>query len=145
MHSTLWVNNHFLSNLTYHKESSSVVIFLQEFVFSFRSFVCNNFRISSHFLSSFIFCHVAYSVYFHFFFLTAKIVKRENDQFKLTLSRRRPLSYRNHSIDLKSKSMDWFLYDNGLHHERVKSTLLLNRRFLLILLSTHSRPMFSII
>ena len=32
----------------------------------------------------------------------------------LTLSRRRPLSY------LRSKSMDWFLYDNGLRLERVK-------------------------
>ena len=32
----------------------------------------------------------------------------------LTLSWRRPLSYRNQSIDLQSKSMDWFLYDNGL-------------------------------
>ena len=37
----------------------------------------------------------------------------------LTLSWRRPLSYRNQSIDLLCKSMDWFLYDNGLHHERV--------------------------
>ena len=39
-----------------------------------------------------------------------------------TLSRRRPLSYRNQSIDLLCKSMDWldwFLYDNGLRHERV--------------------------
>ena len=26
----------------------------------------------------------------------------------------RPLSYRNQSIDLFRKSMDWFLYDNGL-------------------------------
>ena len=34
-----------------------------------------------------------------------------------TLSWRRPLSYRNQSIDLLS----WFLYDNGLRHERVKS------------------------
>ena len=34
----------------------------------------------------------------------------------LTLSRRRPLSYRNQ----QSKSMDWFQYDNGLRHERVK-------------------------
>ena len=34
---------------------------------------------------------------------------------------RRPLSYRNHSIDLRSKSMDWFLYDNGLRHERVNT------------------------
>ena len=30
------------------------------------------------------------------------------------------LSYRNRSIDLQSKSKDWFLYDNGLRHERVK-------------------------
>ena len=34
----------------------------------------------------------------------------------LTLSWRRPLSYKNQSI---SKSMDWFLYDNGLRLERV--------------------------
>ena len=38
----------------------------------------------------------------------------------LTLSRRRPLSYRNQSIDLLRKLMDWFLYDNGLRLERVK-------------------------
>ena len=38
----------------------------------------------------------------------------------LTLSRRRPLSYRNQSIDLRSKSMDWFQYGNGLCLERVK-------------------------
>ena len=37
----------------------------------------------------------------------------------LTLSWRRPLSYRNESLDLQSKSVDWFLYDNDLHHERV--------------------------
>ena len=37
----------------------------------------------------------------------------------LTLSWRRPLSYRNQSIDLLSKSMDWFLYDNAPRHERV--------------------------
>ena len=36
----------------------------------------------------------------------------------LTLSWRRQLSYRNQSIDLRSKSMDWFLYDSGLRHER---------------------------
>ena len=38
----------------------------------------------------------------------------------LTLSWRRPLSYRNQSIDLLRKSMGWFLYDNGPRHERVK-------------------------
>ena len=37
----------------------------------------------------------------------------------LTLSWRRPLSYRNQSTDLLCKSMDWFLYHNGLRHERV--------------------------
>ena len=37
----------------------------------------------------------------------------------LTLSWRKPLSNRNQSIDLLCKSMDWFLYDNGLRHERV--------------------------
>ena len=43
--------------------------------------------------------------------------------FSLTLSWQRPLPYRNQSIDLLCKSMDWFLYDNGLHHERVKNRL----------------------
>ena len=41
--------------------------------------------------------------------------------FFLTLSWRRLSPYRNHSIDLLCKSVDWFLYDNGLRHERVKS------------------------
>ena len=40
--------------------------------------------------------------------------------FSLTPSWWRPFSYRNRSIDLLCKSMDWFLYDNGLRHERVK-------------------------
>ena len=39
----------------------------------------------------------------------------------LTLSWRRSLSYRNQSIDLFCKSMDWFLYDRDLRYERVKS------------------------
>ena len=42
-----------------------------------------------------------------------------NLEYCKTLSWRRPLSYRNQSIYLQSKSMDWFLYDNGLRHERV--------------------------
>ena len=37
----------------------------------------------------------------------------------LTLSRWRLISYRNQSIDLQRKSMDWFLYDIGLRRERV--------------------------
>ena len=42
----------------------------------------------------------------------------------LTLSWQRLLSYRNQSIDLLCKSVDWFLYDNGLRHERVKGTVM---------------------
>ena len=41
----------------------------------------------------------------------------------LTLSCRRSLSYRNQCINLPSKSMDWFLYDTDLWHERVQETL----------------------
>ena len=57
----------------------------------------------------------------------------------LSLLWRRPLSYRNQSIDLLRKSMDSFLYDNGHRHERVNKLphktalecflLLLNRYF----------------
>ena len=45
----------------------------------------------------------------------------KHQQNILTLSRRRSLSYRNQCIDLLCKSLDWFLYDNGLRLERVKS------------------------
>ena len=38
---------------------------------------------------------------------------------ELTRSWRRSLSYRNQSIDLQNRSMDWFLYDRGLRHKRV--------------------------
>ena len=48
-------------------------------------------------------------------------ITRQFDNSVLTLSWRRPLSYRNQSIDLLCRSMDWFLYDNGPHHERVNS------------------------
>ena len=43
--------------------------------------------------------------------------------FLLTVSWRRPLSYRNQSIDLLCKSMDWFLYNNSLRHEWVKQLI----------------------
>ena len=29
------------------------------------------------------------------------------------------LSYRNQTIDLQSKSVDWFLYDRNLRHEEL--------------------------
>ena len=41
----------------------------------------------------------------------------------LTFSWRRSLSYENQSIDLRTKSMDWFLYDNGFRHERVNGKI----------------------
>ena len=40
---------------------------------------------------------------------------------QLTLSWPRSLSYRNKSIDLQSKSLNWFLYDRDLRHERVNA------------------------
>ena len=49
------------------------------------------------------------------------LFKLTKDKCYLTLSWRRPLSYRNQSIDLRSKSIDWFLYDKGLRHESVKT------------------------
>ena len=58
--------------------------------------------------------------------MTFKNIRKFSDFAGLTLSWRRPLSYRNQSIDLQSKSMDWFLYDRGLRHESVKQTQ--NRR-----------------
>ena len=43
----------------------------------------------------------------------------------LTLSWWRPISYRNLSTGLRSKSMDWFLYDIGLRPERVKLKMMI--------------------
>ena len=39
----------------------------------------------------------------------------------LTLSWRRPYSFKNQSTDSLRNSVDWFLYDDSLRHERVKS------------------------
>ena len=47
-------------------------------------------------------------------------VKRYLYYLPLALSWRRSLSYKNHSTDLLCKSMDWFLYDSDLQHERIK-------------------------
>ena len=52
--------------------------------------------------------------------LLSKVIGNVMGVVSLTFSWQRPSSYRNQSIDLRSKSMDWFLYDNGLRHERVK-------------------------
>ena len=54
----------------------------------------------------------------------------------LTLSWRRLLWYRKQSIDLLCKSMDWFLYDHGLRHDRVKG---FTEYFQAITRSSHQR------
>ena len=51
---------------------------------------------------------------------------RKHSWVHLTLSRPRPISYRNQSIDLLCQSMDWFLYDIALGRERVN----LNKTFM---------------
>ena len=48
----------------------------------------------------------------------------------LTLSWRRSLLYKNQSIDLPFKSMDWFIYDRDLRHERVKNVLLFDSKLI---------------
>ena len=62
----------------------------------------------------------AYILFVWFFFM----VRLNFDQYLscLTLSWWRPLSYRNQSIDLQRKSLDWFLDDNDLRHKRVNSS-----------------------
>ena len=47
-------------------------------------------------------------------------IYEEYNYFSITLLWRRSLSYRNQSIDLQSKSMDLFLYDRDLRHEKDK-------------------------
>ena len=56
----------------------------------------------------------------HKFIQAIKLIVVSPAWLCLTLSWRRPFSYRNQSIDLLCKSMDWFLYDNSLRHERLK-------------------------
>ena len=47
---------------------------------------------------------------------------------EVTLSLRRPLSYRNQSIDLLCNSMDWFLYNRNLRCNRVNPKMYINSR-----------------
>ena len=59
-----------------------------------------------------------------------KYIVKFNLNFSLSLSWRRSLSYRNQSIGSLPKSMDWFLYDNGLRHERVKKNIFISSDFI---------------
>ena len=54
---------------------------------------------------------------FNSYFLKSLVIF--NNWIIITLSWRRSPSYRNQSIDWQRKSMDWFLYDRDLDHERV--------------------------
>ena len=56
---------------------------------------------------------------FHFLGIIQLVRKNLKSICFLTLSWRRSLSYRNQSIDLLSKSMEWFLNDRDICHERV--------------------------
>ena len=78
-----------------------------------RDFTCNSFNVTGLFLYP-LWSSDVFRVY------RKRPVTCNGLIFILTLSWRRPLSYRNQSIDLVCKSMGWFLYDNGLRHERVK-------------------------
>ena len=60
-------------------------------------------------------------VHFRGVFRPQSIQNRSNpSEVFVTRSRRRPLSYRNQSIDLLCKSMGWFLHEYGLRHGSVK-------------------------
>ena len=68
-------------------------------------------------LREFIYCGL-FLILIVLLFTSQEVFITSNSLY-LTLSFRRSLSYRNQSIDLQSKSMDWFLYDSDLRHERV--------------------------
>ena len=72
--------------------------------------------------SDYFFCFQWLFVWKFLFQLDTSVVGRSILKTKalLTLSWQRTLSYRNQSIDLLCRSMDWFLYDNVLGHESVK-------------------------
>ena len=60
----------------------------------------------------------------------------------LNFSWQKSQSYRNQSIDLQSKSVDWFLYDRDLRYERVK---LIKKRKQEIVVLTVSAPVIGFI
>ena len=78
--------------------------------------------------SSFIFfsCLDLFALMLLFVAETSAFHREPYQVFSLILSWRKPLSYRNQSTDLLCKSMYWFLYDNGLRHERVNFNIVDN-------------------
>ena len=63
------------------------------------------------------------TLFFKISTISASSNSRDPTNHKLTLSWWRSLTYRNQSIDLQSKSMDWFLYDRSFRHDRVHCSL----------------------
>ena len=61
---------------------------------------------------SYIFKHILLQNYAYMFSSTYELL--------LTLSCQSSLSYRNQSIGMLCKSLDWFLYDRDFRHQRVK-------------------------
>ena len=55
-----------------------------------------------------------------------------------------PLSYRSQSIHLLCKSIDWFLYDNGLRHERVNDNVDKKQRISILDISRSSHQRCSV-
>ena len=94
-------------------------------VFDSKIFDCNSLELINGFLSSFR-TKISFSYcpnhdlfmflkdQFRVLFFYKKVHVQSFSMRLLTLSWRRPLSYSNQLIDLWIKSMDWFLYDNGL-------------------------------
>ena len=95
-----------ISNDITERRPSKVIVVVHVISFSFLK------RISYNELRSCWSFEIIYKVY-------TRIAQRVEIVWYLTLSRRRSISYRNQYIHLQSKSMDWFLYDIGLHRERV--------------------------
>ena len=68
-----------------------------------------------------------------------KLSKEQWLKDSLTVSWRSSLSYRNQSIDLLFKYMDWFLYDNGPRHERVNNFFSQCSSLIFTLISTYKK------
>ena len=74
--------------------------------------------------------------WFHFCFIHTVILLQQiifDFGASLTHSRWRALSYRNQSIDVLWKSVDWFLYDRDFPYERAKLPLLRKKMWEIVL------------
>ena len=67
------------------------------------------------------------------------LVVKNFEKYVLNFSWQRSLSYRNQSNDFYSKSMDWFLYDRYLRHERGKDVRRVYSNISIVNISDKSR------